>query len=356
MKMNKCLLTVLAVATTTAYAQTSSVTIYGVVDLGVRRSEGLNRSHAPAAGSLTALGSGINSTSRWGLRGTEDMGGGLKVTFNLESGLAADTGQQINATKYFDRASWVAIGGDWGRVAAGRQTTPLADTVAATDPLRARFASFNPNIATTGLSAHGLGIEFGPAGSTAGSYRLDNALKYSGNYGNLSGSLMYAFGEGNTTRPLSSKGAALRYTADALTVSAATQKFRASDARELEAWALGATYRLGSLRLAALFGENRADTNVTLTAETRQRVGSLGFTWAASPSVDLTAAYFRLTRSRTGRPDDGYNRLISFAEYKLSRRSKLFAELDFTRWKGGYQGVGNDSRARGVAVGMSHSF
>ncbi|RYE42830.1 MAG: porin [Hyphomicrobiales bacterium] len=353
--MKKHLSIIFTTVATSALAQTSNVSLYGTMDLGVRRASGLDLSNAPIPGSITGLVSGIDNTSRWGMRGVEDLGGGLKASFNLETGIAADTGQPINAAKYFDRASWVGLGSDWGRVTAGRQTSLLADTVALTDPLGVRFASFNPAVAITGLSAHGLGIEYGPAGSSAGSYRLDNSLKYVGNVGGFTGSLMYAFGEANnSTRSRYSKGAALQYARDALTVSGAIQTFQANDTRKLEGWALGATYRIGAFRLAGLLGDNRANTSPI--AETRQRSVSLGLTWSASPAIDVTTAYSRLGRSRTGRSDDGYGRLITFVEYKLSRRSKVYGEFDITRWRNGYQGVGADSQAHGVSVGMSHSF
>ena len=78
-----------------AFAQ-STVTLYGVVDLGLRNGSGLTASNAPASGSAHSLGSGIHTTSRWGLRGSEDLGGGAKALFNLESGLNADTGAPAN--------------------------------------------------------------------------------------------------------------------------------------------------------------------------------------------------------------------------------------------------------------------
>ena len=142
-----------------AMAQGTDVTLYGVVDLGLRNGSGLTASNAPTAGSSRSLGSGIHTTSRWGLRGSEDLGDGAKALFNLESGLNADTGAPANATKYFDRASWVGLQGSWGTLALGRQTTTLADAISPVDPLAMRFASFNPNIGVTALSQHGLGIE-----------------------------------------------------------------------------------------------------------------------------------------------------------------------------------------------------
>ncbi|MES2184563.1 MAG: porin [Pseudomonadota bacterium] len=337
-------------------AQSSSnVTVYGVIDQGVRRAIGMTPSGAPLAGSVNALNSGVDSTSRWGIRGREDLGGGLSASFALESGLAADEGNPLNATKYFDRASWLGLSGNWGRVTAGRQTTLLADAVIATDPLGLRFASLNPNIATTALSAHGLGIQFGPAGSTAGSYRLDNSLKYANTFGRVTASAMYGFGEVNGSGSASSsKGAGLSFSQDALTLSGAYQTFRAADSRALDGYALGATYRVGPVRLAAGAGRNVADTSAT--AKTTQRVYSVGATWAVTAVVDLTTAYYKVDRSRTAAASDGYGRLITFGEYKLSKRSKLFAEIDVTNWRNGYQGKGIGSRATGFTVGISHNF
>jgi len=72
--------------------------------------------------------------------------------------------------------------------------------------------------------------------------------------------------------------------------------------------------------------------------------------------VDVLAGYYKVDRSRTAQADDGFNRLLAFVEYKFSRRSKVFVELDITRWKGNYLGAGNKSTSNGVSVGVTHSF
>ena len=81
-----------ALASSCIAAQTNSVTLYGTVDLGLRHGSGLTAANAAAPGSSHSLGSGIHTTSRWGLRGSEDLGGGAKALFQFESGLNADTG------------------------------------------------------------------------------------------------------------------------------------------------------------------------------------------------------------------------------------------------------------------------
>ena len=338
-----------------AMAQTAGVTLYGVADLGLRNGSGLTASNAAAPGSTRSLGSGIHTTSRWGLRGSEDLGGGAKALFQFESGLNADTGAPANATKYFDRASWVGLQGSWGTLALGRQTTTLADAISPVDPLAMRFASFNPSIGVAALSQHGLGIQYGSAGATSGSYRLDNSLKYTGRFGGFTARAMWGIGEVESqASALSSHGVGLAWAGNGLVVSGAYQTFNDANKRTLDGATLGASYQWGSLRLAANAGRSKAETAAGRFTE--QRMLSAGGTWAATPWVDITAAYYKVDRSRTGAADDGYGRLVAFAEYKLSRRTKLYAELDNTRWRNGFQGAANKPTATGISAGVVHSF
>jgi len=352
--MKKRLITTALLCPIAAWAQ-SSVTIYGIADLGVRHSSGLAAGHAPDPGRTAALTSGIDNTSRLGFRGTEDLGGGMRAVFNLETGLNLDAGTTVNATKFFDRAAVVGLGGAWGTVTAGRQTNLLADAISPVDAVGMRFASFNPNIVTTAVSAHGLGVEYGTSGATTGSYRLDNSMKYVGRFGGLTARAMYSFGEtANAASARSSAGVGGQYQWNQWVVSGAYQSFKAVNYRDLDAATLGTSYQFKTVRLAANYGRNKGDT--TSIADTVQKVSSVGATWAATPAVDLTAAYYRLERNRIGAADDGYSRVILFAEYKFSRRTKLYAEADYTDWKNNYQGVANKSRGTGATVGVMHTF
>ena len=82
----------LSLAVNQALAQTANVTLYGVVDAGVQHVTGVR------GGAVTQVVSGIMEGSRWGLRGTEDLGGGYKATFVLENRFEADTGSLSNRT------------------------------------------------------------------------------------------------------------------------------------------------------------------------------------------------------------------------------------------------------------------
>ncbi len=97
--MRKSLLTVaLAFALPAAYAQ-SSVTLYGIVDVGI---ENLDVGSVDA----TRLQSGISAGSRWGIRGSEELRPGWRAVFTLESRFEADTGSTTNnGALYWCRAN-----------------------------------------------------------------------------------------------------------------------------------------------------------------------------------------------------------------------------------------------------------
>ncbi|HOI51319.1 MAG TPA: porin, partial [Azonexus sp.] len=123
-------LAVAGLASTAAFAQ-SNVQIYGVVDVGYNRS---SSSDTGALKSRNALDSGLQSGSRIGFRGTEDLGNGLKASFVLEYGITADTGAGLSGPA---RQSFLALSNSYGTVAAGRQYTPQYELVSKVDPFGA---------------------------------------------------------------------------------------------------------------------------------------------------------------------------------------------------------------------------
>ncbi|MDR5857795.1 porin [Caballeronia sp. LZ062] len=108
-----------------AQAQTS-VTLYGVIDTGIAYV-----SHANVAGDhLFGMVNGTLSGPRWGLKGQEDLGGGLKALFQLESGFDPGTGRLNQGGREFGRQAFVGLSGNqWGTVTLGRQYDPSVDMV-----------------------------------------------------------------------------------------------------------------------------------------------------------------------------------------------------------------------------------
>ncbi|WP_431189867.1 porin [Cupriavidus oxalaticus] len=156
---------------TIALAQ--SVTLYGVVDTGV---EVLN--HTGAKNSALVRMNNLSGTvpSRWGLRGTEDLGGGFKSAFVLESGFAPDSGVSNQAGRLFGRQAWVGLNGRWGQLALGRQYTMLFWATLDADML-------GPN--TFGSSS---------LDSYLANPRADNAISYKGTFGGVTLGATYSLG------------------------------------------------------------------------------------------------------------------------------------------------------------------
>src|ERR1700739_2517468 len=103
-----------------AHAQ-SSVTLYGIVD------EGFNINTNAGGKHLYNLSSGVLQGSRWGLRGTEDLGGGLSAIFVLENGFDVNTGKLGQGGLMFGRQAYVGLSSRYGTVTLGRQYDSVVD-------------------------------------------------------------------------------------------------------------------------------------------------------------------------------------------------------------------------------------
>ena len=159
----------IAMAAAAAHAQ-SSVTLYGIVDVGLsyvnnaqtgRSSAGLRG--APQTALTDAHATGM-SGSRWGLRGTEDLGGGLKALFVLENGFMVNNGTLAQGGTEFGRQAYVGLSSAAaGTVTAGRQYDPLVDAI----------QQFSAPYWAGYMSSH-----IGDVDNLANTSRINNAVKY----------------------------------------------------------------------------------------------------------------------------------------------------------------------------------
>lgn len=340
------------VAALPAAAQ-SSVTMYGFADASARHVRSLGATNQPGSANLSLLSSGINRTTRWGFRGSEDLGSGLRATFNLEAGINLDVGSQADALKFWDRAAVLGLQGSFGALTLGRQTTLLADTLGTIDPLGLRFAGFNPNVQFAALSQHSLAQEFGSTGSTTGSYRLDNSAKLVGEFGPVQLKAMFGLGEATgSDRRSTGLGAGVR--SGGFAAQAAFMRLNGSAGRQLDAWMLGGGWRAewGGLRLS--LAQSEGDTSAT--AKTEYRTIGLGASFKLGPALELLVGHYDLRRERTAVVSDGFGRTIAFLEYALSRRTTLYLEADHTRWRNGYQAATAKASGTGLSSGIVHSF
>lgn len=210
--MKKSLLAIAVAAALPGFAQAqSSLTMYGVADVSLNWGNDdanstytIVNSTATVPGTVTktagssgfSLGSGIGMGSRFGIRGSEDLGGGMRAIFTLEHGFDIGDGDTAGSTstgrgdtsnnKFWNRQAFVGLSSGWGQVTAGRQYTPIFWALYPADFSEYRY--YNNWAAPTGASIATL-LPQGPV-------RLDNSISYkSPTFGGLTVYATYAFGE-----------------------------------------------------------------------------------------------------------------------------------------------------------------
>ncbi|MEK6347750.1 MAG: porin [Burkholderia sp.] len=165
-----------------AHAQ-SSVTLYGIVDTGIGWQSSQTSLGSTSGGkSVTKMINGIWAGSRFGLKGSEDLGGGLKAIFQLEEGFNSATGAQAVSGLMFNRQAYVGLtDARFGSFTAGRQYT-------------AYYTILSPYSPTTWLTG-AYGAHPGDIDSLDTTYRVNNALVYmSPTYGGFTFGGSYALG------------------------------------------------------------------------------------------------------------------------------------------------------------------
>lgn len=157
MKKSLVALAVLGAFAGAASAQ-SSVTLYGLADIGFYRVD----PKAPNAATTNSIASGIQSGSRFGLRGSEDLGGGMRAVFQLENGFSVDDGTLGQGGRLFGRWAWAGVAGSFGEFRLGRQWAMGFEMFGEVD------------VFGTGFNDAGLQSTM----SSANAIRLDNMVAY----------------------------------------------------------------------------------------------------------------------------------------------------------------------------------
>ena len=135
MKLAKTLIGALTLTAGGAAFAQSSVTLYGLLDEGVNYTNNVQTARAGAPNGRTgasqwSMSSGVLQASRWGLRGNEDLGGGYKAIFVVESGFDVGTGKLQQGGTFFGRQSYVGLtSSTLGNVTLGRQYDSIVDSI-----------------------------------------------------------------------------------------------------------------------------------------------------------------------------------------------------------------------------------
>lgn len=331
-----------------AFAQ-SSVTVYGVVDAGV---EFANHQKA-GNNSVVRLQSGNLSGSRWGLRGVEDLGGGLKAVFALESGFSVDDGKSTQGGRLFGRQAWIGLSNRYGTLSLGRHNTPAYDFGVQYDPM--------------GISTrYSIGVQDGTFQS-----RADNSLKYAGKFGPVTAKFMYSFGADGTSGvngevPGNWKvgrefGGSLAYETGPLAVAVVYDELNgntvATDENKNRKVALAGTYTIGAVK--TYLGYRYARYMTPPTSQTTNLYWA-GAQWDVTAAWSLTgAAYYQDFRNSGADP---WLFVVS-ADYAFSKRTDAYLNLAFTRNKdgsdlgtGGFGSTLPGKNQTGVLLGIRHKI
>lgn len=343
--MKKSLIALAVLATTGAAMAQSSVTLYGVADVNVGQTKTTIGGVSP--GSIKKLSSGTVNGSRFGFKGTEDLGGGLKAVFQLEQGFTIDDGAIADAkASAFNRQAFVGLSSSFGSLTGGRQYSPYDALRAATNN------TFDTALATTG-TVWGFDATK-PANtqySSVADYtaRVNNSVAFtSANYGGVSGAAMVGAGEGVGPRIASLN---VMYAAGPVVAGFAHQSEKAA-LGTLKLNVIAGSYDLGMAKLTA--GYQMAKNGQAGLAAAEDKELQLGV------SVPFGAASIAagVTRSES---EDSVGATVSKATgvsliglYDLSKRTALYAGLNATKKD---DSAGNQVlKGTNAQVGIRHKF
>lgn len=352
--------------TSHAYAQ-SSVTLYGLLDVGFVYAN--NVATNGQGSKLYSLASGNLQGSRWGLRGTEDLGGGLSAIFVLENGINVVNGRLGQGGDEFGRQAYVGLSSRFGTVTLGRQYDSVVDFTGIFE-VGAQWASYygshpgdldnmlNTNRVNNAIkytSTDFSGIKFGglySLGGVAGQFNRNQIwsvgagynrgpLQFGAAYLNIKDPNFSFFGNNATSSTTGSNmGGSAVYSGYA---SAKTQQVISA----------GAAYTLG----AATFGATYSNTQfkdlgsepglnpLGYTGSAKFHNAEVSFKYQITPALLLGVAY-DYTKGY-GVHDAKYHQAMLGADYFLSKRTDLYAA-------GVYQHAsGTDSTNRPAVANIS---
>ncbi|MGV0981887.1 MAG: porin [Polynucleobacter sp.] len=413
--MKKSLLAVAAIGAFASAAQAqSSVTVYGILDVGYSGGHAKATSGATSAnttGNQFGGGVGAESTNRIGFKGNEDLGGGTSAFFTLESSVTTDGNSILGTSGTGMRQAFVGLGKKGlGKAAVGTQYTPMFTNVSATSPGQLNNvigdaiygATNSASYATlsTAQSAATLSGASASGGTDVGfTVRTANMLRFdSDKFAGFGASAFYSLNNDNINQTNNTGattgytggrndrdgyGLGLDYTWNKLFVAANWQSLKATNPYTQVApaaatvgapqifgssantgtnvkdnqWFVGASYDFGILKAYAQYVNRKATSQITATeygSRTAQQIGVRSF---ITPTVEAwaSAGLGRYQAFGVASPTANFNSYQLGSNYWLSKRSNLYAIYGASNTSSA-SGNNNTFNAQQYAVGVRHTF
>ena len=324
----------------------STVQLFGTVDLAARyvKNGDVKRSD---------LASNGNSTSRLGVRGTEDLGGGLKAGFWLEAAVNPDSGT-ADSSRFWGRRSTVSLMGDFGEVRLGRDKMPTQLAFEAYDVFGATgIADINTTYKLP-LTASGATTTIAVPSLS----RADNAVQYflPGNLNGVYGSLAVAAGEGVSGGKY--MGGRLGWASGPVDVSVAYGQHEITDSDDFKRFVVGGSYDFQVVKVLANYQETKfqeqKDRHLTVGASVPFGVG------------EFKASYTKIDGRGGAIADRDADQFAIGYVHNLSKRTALYTTYAYIKNDGtaNYTVANNGAtdsymtgrKSQGVDVGIRHSF
>jgi predicted porin len=344
--MKKSLIAMAVLAASGVASAQSTVTLYGLVDAYVGSTKNkLTVNGASTSLRQTGVDSGGFNTSRFGFKGSEDLGGGLKANFVLEAGFDASTGASNNygnpftgttSNATFGRQSWVGLSGGFGEVKLGKMWTPY-------DEVKGLGAgAFDSNI-------------FAPANAVwlSNTYqdRPGNAVYYSTpSFGGISAAAMYSFGENKTATVDAGKiiSANIQYAGGPVVVALAHQRQQATDAAVTGKFTqLNASYDFGVAKLLAAYGQVK-----NVGGADKSREYQIGVDVPLGSALTVSGGYAHSKVDVTGGGELTGKSFGLAAKYELSKRTFMYTGLQLAK----SEAPRIEGKTDTFAVGVQHKF
>ncbi|RAS19588.1 porin [Paraburkholderia bryophila] len=335
----------------------SSVTLYGIVDAGFTYT-----SNQKGSAAYQATG-GNEQGTRWGMVGTEDLGGGNTAIFKLENGFNIETGTASANGRMFGRQAWVGLSNPrWGTFTMGRQYNAAQDSLA---PLQ-----IGASTSLTQYALHPFDTD-----DLNNSFRTDNSVKYvTPTLAGFQGNAMYGFSNSTNFAANRSWSVGGTYAQGPLRAGVAyvvldnpaldTTGAIPSDnyftflkgITKQQIWGAASTYDYGNATFGLLYTSTLFNLQTGASQRFNNYEGSFRYRFTPSVLFALGETYTQVHTTQGATPSLHYLQTSAGVQYYLSKRTDLYVNAIYQRSSANtvaaIEGISNPSSSRTQVVGV----